>query len=423
MKRYPSAFAAIAAASALALAGCSSSGSDSADPSGPVTLTVTAWTLDKTPEFNALFDAFEAAHPNITIEPVELLAGDDYAEKVSTMLAGGDTTDVLTMKNVTDYARYANRGQLLDLTDFVAELPTDKMAGLEPFDIEGKYAAVPYRQDFWLLFYNKGLFDAAGLPYPDHVTWAEYSELAKKLTSGTTADGQKVYGTYHHIWRSVVQATAAAQTGGDQLSGDYGFFADQYELALDLQNAGAALDFGTANTQKINYRSMFETGQTAMLPMGSWYIAGIKAAIEGGTSSVDWGVAPMPQIGSGGETVTFGSPTAFAINENAENVEAAKEFIRFASGEEGAKAVAAVGAVPAYSSDAVTAAFTALPTDELSQTTFAEDKKVVLEMPVSEVSSDIDTILKEEHELVMSGQKSVQDGIRDAGDRVKNEVL
>lgn len=422
MKRYPSALAAIAAAATFALAGCSSSTSDTADPTGPVTLTVSAWNLDKTPEFNALFDAFEAAHPNVTIQPVEILA-DDYPEKVATMLAGGDTTDVLTMKNVVDYARYANRGQLLDLTDLVGELERDKIAGLEPFDIDGRYAAVPYRQDFWVLYYNKALFDAAGLPYPDHITWAQYSELAKKLTSGTTADGQKVYGTYHHIWRSVVQAVAAAQTGGDQLSGDYGFFADQYALALDLQNSGAALDFGTANTQKINYRSMFETGQTAMMPMGTWYIAGIKAAIEGGTSSVQWGMAPMPQIDAGGETATFGSPTAFAVNENAKNVEVAKEFIRFATGEEGAKVLAGIGVVPAYGSDAVTAAFTALPADELSRTTFTEDKKVVLEMPVSEVTSDIDAILKEEHELIMAGQKSIADGIRDAGDRVKNEVL
>jgi multiple sugar transport system substrate-binding protein len=422
MKRYPAALAAIAAASAVTMAGCSSPAAETVDPSAPVTLTVSAWNLDKTPEFNALFKAFEAAHPNVTIQPVEILA-DDYPEKVATMLAGGDTTDVLTMKNVIDYARYANRGQLLDLTDFVGGLEKDKIAGLEPFDIDGKYAAVPYRQDFWVLYYNKKLFDAAGLPHPDHLTWAQYSELAKKLTSGTTPDGQKVYGTYHHTWRSVVQAIAAAQTGGDQLSGDYGFFKDQYALALDLQKAGAALDFGTANTQKVNYRSMFENGQTAMMPMGTWYIAGIKAAIEGGKTSVDWGIAPMPQIASGGETTTFGSPTAFAVNKNAKNAEWAKKFIEFAAGEEGAKVLAGIGVVPAYSSDAVTAAFTALPSDELSKATFTENKKVVLEMPVSDKTSDIDTILNEEHQLIMTGQKSIDDGIREAGDRVKNEVL
>ena len=69
------------------------------------------WNLAKTPEFKALFDGFEAANPDITVKPVDILA-DDYPEKVTTMLAGGDNTDVITMKNVTDYSRYASRGQL-----------------------------------------------------------------------------------------------------------------------------------------------------------------------------------------------------------------------------------------------------------------------------------------------------------------------
>ena len=76
---------------------------------------------------------------------------------------------------------------------------------------------MPYRQDFWVLYYNKNLFDAAGLDYPDHVTWDEYADLAQKLT-GTDAAGQKVYGTYHHIWRSVMQAIARRRrTSGDLL--------------------------------------------------------------------------------------------------------------------------------------------------------------------------------------------------------------
>ena len=112
------ALAAIGAAAALSLtlAACGSGGSgDAADDepteSGPVELSVAVWSMDQTPEFQALFDAFEKANPDITIKPVDILA-DDYPEKVTTMLAGGDTTDVLTMKTLTDYSRYAGRGQL-----------------------------------------------------------------------------------------------------------------------------------------------------------------------------------------------------------------------------------------------------------------------------------------------------------------------
>jgi multiple sugar transport system substrate-binding protein len=232
-----------------------------------------------------------------------------------------------------------------------------------------------------------------------------------------------VYGSYQHIWRSVTQATAAAQNDGDLLSGDYGFMDDQYELFLGLQQAGAALDYATAKSQQISYRTMFETGQAAMMPMGSWYIAGIKAAIDGGSTAVDWGVAPLPQVESGDETVTFGSPTAFAINKKSAHQAAAKKFLEFAAGEEGAKAIAAIGVVPAYGSDAVAEAFTALPTDDLSITTFNEPKTVALEMPVSENTSDISTILDEEHDLIMVGETSVGDGIAAMDDRVTNEVL
>ncbi|WP_448003495.1 ABC transporter substrate-binding protein [Agromyces bauzanensis] len=419
MKRTITAAAATAALAGLVLSGCAGQPAESAEE-GPVTLTVSVWNYEQTPEFTALFDAFEAEYPDITIEPVDILA-EDYAEKLTTMLSGGDTTDVLTMKNVTDYSRYANRGQLLDVSDTVDGLDTENIAGLDPYELDGAYYAVPYRQDFWLLYYNKGLFDAAGLDYPDHITWDEYAELATALTDDSVSP--KVFGSYQHTWRSVTQATAAAQTGGDLLSGDYSFMADQYDLFLELQQAGSALDYATAKSQQISYRTMFETGQAAMLPMGSWYIAGIKAAIDGGTSTVDWGVAPLPQIESGDETVTFGSPTAFAINKNSAHQAAATKFIEFAAGEQGAAAIAAIGVVPAYNSDTVAAAFTALPTDDLSITTFSEPKTVALEMPVSEITSDVSTILDEEHDLVMVGETSVGDGIAAMDDRVTNEVL
>ncbi len=76
------------------------------------------------------------------------------------MLAGGDSTDVLTMKNVTDYARYATRGQLLPLTDEAGKLDKATYFGLDGFDLKGEYFALPYRQDFWVLYYNKKLLKA-----------------------------------------------------------------------------------------------------------------------------------------------------------------------------------------------------------------------------------------------------------------------
>ncbi|MFI6791268.1 ABC transporter substrate-binding protein [Nonomuraea sp. NPDC050383] len=414
--------AAVAALS-LAAAACGSGGDSAQEAAdGNVTLSVTVWNMAKTPEFKAMFDAFEQANPGIKIKPVDILA-DDYPDKITTMLAGGDHTDVITMKNVTDYSRYSSRGQLTEVTDLAKSPDAATLAGLDAFDVGGKYYALPYRQDFWLLYYNKKLFDQAGVKYPGTLTWDEYAKLAQQLTK--EEGGKKVYGTYHHTWRSVVQAIAAAQTGGDQLGGDYSFFADQYATALSLQKAGATLDFGTASAQKSDYKTLFETGATAMLPMGTWYIAAILDAKAAGKTDVDWAIAPMPQRPGATGVTTFGSPTAFAVNKKAEHADAAKKFVQFAAGKGGAEAISKVGVVPALQSPEITEAYFKLkgmPTDETSKKAFQPDK-VTLEMPVSDKTADVDTILKEEHELIMVGEKSAADGIREMNERVKSEVL
>ena len=424
MKRTTLAAIALAVTAGLGLTGCAGAAgpAETGNQNGKTKLTVSVWNYEGTPEFKALFDGYEAANPNVDIEPVDILA-DDYPQKVTTMLAGGDTTDVLTMKNVIDYARYANNGQLQEINSVVDSVGKDNLASLDAFDMNGKYFAAPYRQDFWLLYYNKDLFKAAGIDDPKDLTWEKYSEIAKKLTS--TADGKKVYGTYHHIWRSVVQAIAAAQNGGDQISGEYGFFEDQYNTALDLQKSGATLDFGTAKSQKTSYRTMFETGQAAMMPMGTWYIAGILQAKKDGKTNVNWGLAPLPQKDSSGKVSTFGSPTAFAVNQNAAHSEEAKKFIEWAAGEEGAKTISKIGVVPALQNDAVTAEYfklDGLPTDALSKKAFTPDE-TALEMPVSDKSAATDKILNQEHDLVMVGERSVTDGIAEMGKRVKDEVL
>lgn len=414
------------AAAVAPLAACSSSKSSpagaAAADSSPVELTVSVWSLASTPEFQALFDAFHQANPNITIKPVDILAA-DYPTKVTTMLAGGDSTDVITMKQVSDYSLYAARGQLRDLTSIAASGDAATLNGLDSYKAkDGKYYALPYRQDFWVLFYNKKLFAAAGKQAPDNLTWDQYSDLAKSVTTGS--GGDKVYGTYHHIWRSVVQAISAAQTGGNLLGDDYSFFTDQYKMALGIQDAGATLDFATATTQKTGYATMFETSKAAMLPMGTWFIAKLLADKKAGDTDVDWAIAPMPQRPGGSTVTTFGSPTAFAVNKKAKHSAAAEKFVQFAAGPDGAKAVTAIGVVPSLLSDETRQAYFALagmPTDDVSKKAFKPDK-VVLEMPASDKSSKIDAILTEEHQLVMTKQKSIDAGIKEMGSRVKNEV-
>ncbi|PZG02925.1 ABC transporter substrate-binding protein [Micromonospora deserti] len=419
MKRRFATALAVATGLMLATAGCGGGDEPATGADGRTILTVALWNYDTTPEFKALIEAYEAEHQDVDVQPVDILA-DDYHKKVTTMLAGGDSTDVLTMKNVIDYARYGTRGQLASLKDEVGKLDKSKYLGLDAFDLDGDYFALPYRQDFWVLYYNKKLLQNSGADLTS-LTWQEYADLAKKTTTGSGAN--TVYGTYQHTWRSLVQAIAAAQTGGDQLGGDYGFMKPQYTMALDLQKSGAMLPWATAKTQKVTYHTMFSEEKAAMLPMGTWYAARLIEEKKAGKISVDWGMAPLPQATEGAST-TFGSPTAFAVNKKARNAEAARKFVTWASGEKGAAAIAKIGVFPAYTDATIADLYfgvDGMANDEVAKKAF-QPGEVKLEMPVSEKSSDVDNILKEEHELIMSGEKSMDAGIAEMGKRVKSEV-
>ncbi|MFK4089560.1 ABC transporter substrate-binding protein [Kribbella sp. NPDC020789] len=413
----------LAGAAALALLTACGGGSDQQAADGPQTIKVALWNYATTPEFKAIIDGFQQANPEIKVEPVDILA-DDYAEKVTTMLAGGDTTDVLTMKNVIDYSRFGTRGQLLPLTDEAKKLDPAKYSGLKAYELDGKYFALPYRQDFWVLYYNKTLLKQAGVPESklQNLTWTDYATLAKSLTKG---DGtSKVYGAYQHTWRSIVQATSAAQTGGNLLGGDYGFMKDQYAMTLGLQQSGTILPWATASSQKVTYDTMFATGKAALLPMGTWYASRLLADTKSGKTKVEWGVAPLPQRAADGKVTTFGSPTAFAVNKNSKHAEAARKFVDWASSEAGATAVAKAGVTPSLQSQQILDTYFALPgvpNGEVAKKAFKPDN-VVLEMPVSDKSSDVDQILTEEHELIMTGEKSLDDGLAEMAKRVKNEV-
>ena len=180
--------------------------SESSSGDGTTKLTLAFWDVSQNNYINEVIAAFEAANPGITIE-LQDTPSTEYITKLNTQLNGGSDVDMFFVKEADKTKTFYDRGQLADLTPYIEAAGVDMSTynGTDAnFIFDGKTYGMPVRTDQYVLFYNKDIFDAAGLPYPDNdMTWTEFEELAAQLTSGEGAN--KVYGAHFHSWNACVQ--------------------------------------------------------------------------------------------------------------------------------------------------------------------------------------------------------------------------
>lgn len=439
MKRSIVTGAATFAALALVLTACSSGngGSSSAGSTGDdaasdadITLTWAGWGLAQSPEFQVLADDFSASHPHITVEMKDYSA-QDYVTQITADLAGGVAPDMYSLKGPTDLPPLQEGGQLLDLADITI---APEVQGPGEWAVDGVQYAVPFRSDSWFLYYNADLFKEAGVDIPDGKwTWDDYSAAAEKLTKAFQEQGKTdVKGTYLHNWSILVQsfANVQAQPDGAFLEADWEYMVPFYENAIALQDAGAQVSFGAISANSLTYGGQFGNQKTAMMPMGSWYLgAYLKAVDSGDAEKFEWGIAPVPQLSPDtfDNPVTFGSGTGAGINPKIDpsKVEAAKEFMQYLVSEEAGTALAKIGVTPAFINEKVADemfSVDGMPGDELSRWTYVTHQTGA-EFPLGPETTPLVNILDDAHSAIMSGSVSPTDGIKQAMDRAKAEVL
>lgn len=410
MKRKLVVAVGIAAVASLALAACSGD-STPEESTGPVTLTLSGWSLDTTPEFQVLADGFEAATGN-KIELKEYDAA-EYNTLLTADLSAGAGPDIITQKEVKYVPVLVDSDQLVDVSD--VKIP-DGVSGASSYEVDGAQYAVPYRQDSWVLFYNKALFDEAGVDYPDGSwTWDDFDAAAKALT---TADH---FGVYEHRWQSTTQGFANAQWDGDIFSGYYDYMSELYERRIAREDAGYEMNFAESSANSPSYQGEFGKQNAAMLPMGSWFVATlISQQASGEADDFEWGIAPIPQRDSStiDNPVTFGDPTGFGINAAIDDakLEAAKEFLAYSMSEDAASALASIGITPSNTSDAVAAAYFAVdgaPSDDLSKFAWSMHDTYP-ENPTSAQTAEVQTVLGTMHNEILTRAKTVDQAIKDA---------
>ena len=385
----------------------------------PVTLKWAIWDKDTTPYWVALQEAYQAANPNVTIEMVDLGSA-DYMTVLATELSGsGSEFDVVTIKDVPGYATLVSKNTLEPLDSYIAEAGIDlsQYGGVDAqVTVNGSLYELPFRNDFWVVFYNKDLFDAAGVAYPTNdMTFEQYDELARQVADPTF--GAQVYGTHYHTWRSAVQLFGVLDGKNNILSGEYDFFKPYYEMVLGQEDDQICRNYADLSAEGLHYSAAFSSGDVAMLNMGSWYISTLISSIKSGDYDAslcgNWGMVKYPHAEGVEAGSTLGTITGLAVTSVSDNKDAAFDFVEWVSGAEGAKVMAETGNFPAIMTDEVTGIISSLegfPADAESKEAL-KVSNLYLEVPYAENVSAVNDILDTYHKSIMNREMTIDEGI------------
>src|SRR6476469_3118032 len=321
-----------APASASAAAGSPSESANIAYSGPPATLEYSIW--GDPAEINnqkAIVKTFTDANPSITVN-VTVSDWEPYWDKLQTGLAGGAAPDVFAMDGPLG-PDYQTRDVLLDLTPYIqgesydlGQLDANAVKDFTTAD--GAQFGLPRDLNVIALYYNKTMFDAASIAYPDGTwDWAKLVEVAKQLTKDTNGDGTPdQWGAYtettdmENAWSSFVW-----QAGGDILS------ADGTKSALDTDQAAQGIQF----LQDLIWKDKvspdpaifaetgdaFEQGKAAMEINGSWLVATHEAA------GLQFGIAPLPK--GPASQATSVNPTGAVVYKGTKLPDAAWALVKY----------------------------------------------------------------------------------------------
>ena len=312
----------------LAACGSGTTDKEEANKDEKVKLSFGIWDAEQEKGMNALAEEFMKENKNYDIE-VQVTPWDEYWTKMEAAATGGQLPDVFWM-HTNEFLKYASNDMLIDLTDLEGtekyEMFPDKLMSLASFD--DKVFGVPKDYDTIALAYNKDLFDAANLEYPDDTwTWETLKENANKLTD--TEKG--VYGFAVTVEDQEGYLPPIYQAGGYVLKDGKSVYTDA-KTRKGIQNfADLALKEKVSPTlaqlADTNQEAMFQSGKLAMAFMGSWRMS-TTAKNEDIKDSFDIAVLPEGEVEA---SVING--LSFAGSNKTEHPEEVKKFLSFLASE------------------------------------------------------------------------------------------
>ncbi|WP_460796591.1 ABC transporter substrate-binding protein [Microbacterium sp. GXF0217] len=403
---------------ALGLAGCGLGTADGGDEPAelsdePVTLRMYWWGGDaRHQRTQEVIDLFEEKYPNITVEP-EFSDWTGYWEKLATSTAGKNSPDVIQMDQLY-LASYADRGTLVDLTDYDIDTSGMEDSVLGMGESEGGLYAIPISTSAMSTIVNTDLLDEIGVPLPDNTdtwTWEEYMAWSKSVTDAAPS------GTYGgSLAQNEFMLQLFARQNGENLFEDGDIAISPETLAAFFQNA---LD-STTNGASAPASAWVESTSLALdqLPLSvgtvaSSFITATQVSAYTQASGANLELVPIPMTDGGVEDYDyFKAGMYWSVSSQSKHpAEAALLIDFFLNDPDAVKIIGSERGLPAISTTLEVIGDDLTP-EEVKAVDFSESRLPFLgEAPaiVPNGASDIDAVLLRYMQDVLFSSKTPQD--------------
>lgn len=416
------------------------------EPAAPaesaVELRYALWDSSQQPAYDACAAEFTKRNPNITVA-IEQAGWSEYWDGLTAALVSETAPDVFT-NHASRYPELMSKGQLLDIQPYVDRDNVDLGIYLVPADMwvkDGQRYGLPQDWDTIGIFYNKDMFEAAGITDEEIAGWTwnpEDGGTFMQSIARLTLDAEGRNGLDPAFDKTNVVQFGFAGNVGDASSGaqpDWSGFAastgfqltdgpwttayhyDDPRVAATVQWwADLHLTHGYApGTDELSggIEPLFLGGKTAMFPMGSWFIGGTKDA----TFKV--GFAQLPEGPEGRRSPINGlSP---AIWSGTQHPDEAWLWVKFLASPDCANIVGDAGVVfPAIQSgvDRAIAAFEKKGLDVSAFTNQAADTEGTYLLPMTEHGTEVRDILQPVLQDIFDGKVMASEALPAANEEI-----
>jgi len=379
--------------------------------------------------YQELVDAFHTANPDTRIEITHIPSPRDYRTRLVTEFAAGTPPDI-TLMNYRRYASFAAQNLLEPLGPYLDSSTIVQADDFYPISLQGfiwqdELMCIPQNISSLVVYYNKDLFDAAGLPYPsDKWTWDEFVQTAVSLTKDSDGDGRadqyglgidpSLYRLAPFIWQNDAllvddwaHPTRLTLTRPPTL--------EALQWFVDLRQLHAIVP-DRVEEQAQDSESRFVGGTTAMF-LNSRRGTPTYRKID----RFEWDVAPLP---NGETSASVLHSDAYCLSAATMDKEAAWKFIEFANSVTGQTIIAGSGrTVPSLIEVAESAAFHTTNYPPNRSYVFTDSAPILRLVPVISTWQEIETTAGEEIERAFYGEITAEEAARLAVQRTEEYFI